>query len=55
LFGTIIQVAARLIYRDDSKNYPWQVIFSLLFPFAVFAKGLNDLGTYARDDQEGIL
>jgi ABC-type anion transport system duplicated permease subunit len=52
LIGTIIQVATLLIYQEDTA-YAWQVLFSLFFPFAVFAKGLTDLGDYARDDEVG--
>ena len=48
----MIQVAALLIY-DEDVNLGWRVFFSLFFPFAVFAKGLGDLGKYAADDKDG--
>lgn len=48
----MIQVASLLIYNED-VNVGWRVFFSLFFPFAVFAKGLGDLGEYAADDKEG--
>ena len=52
LVGSIIQVAAGQIYREE-VNLGWRVVFSF-FPFAVFSKGLNDLGRYARDDKNGM-
>jgi hypothetical protein len=52
LVGSIIQVAAGQIYREE-VNLGWRVVFSF-FPFAVFSKGLSDLGRYARDDQNGM-